>query len=107
MVFPMHADIFSKTESISAVCRTYGVSRLELFGSAARGADFVPQSSDFDFIVEFVPETDQSHLSQFLGLAGELEALLGRPVDLIEATSIKNPYILAAINQDREVIYAA
>ncbi len=46
-------------------------------------------------------------LEQFFGLAHALEDLLGRPVDLVEPSAIKNPFIRAAINRSREVLYGA
>ncbi len=39
---------------IEALCRRYGVRRLELFGSAVAGRDG-PNESDLDFLVEFEP----------------------------------------------------
>jgi predicted nucleotidyltransferase len=39
-------------EAIAALCRQYGVLRLDLFGSAATGA-FDPATSDLDFIAAF------------------------------------------------------
>jgi hypothetical protein len=33
--------------------------------------------------------------------------LLGRRVDLIEPGSVRNPFVLAGINKNREAIYAA
>jgi uncharacterized protein len=36
----MLADIDEKRDAIAEICRRYGVARLEVFGSAARGADF-------------------------------------------------------------------
>ncbi len=53
----MHADIAEKRQDLIALCRRYGVKRLEVFGSAARGADFDPTRSDADFLVTFSPET--------------------------------------------------
>ena len=47
----MHAEIASKRDEIVAVCRSYGVERLDIFGSAARGTDFDPDRSDADFQV--------------------------------------------------------
>jgi uncharacterized protein len=44
-------------EEIVALCREYGVARLEVFGSAATGA-FDPGRSDVDFLVEYAPDTD-------------------------------------------------
>ena len=39
-------------EAIVALCTTYGVRKLALFGSAARG-DFDPAKSDVDVLLEF------------------------------------------------------
>jgi len=36
----MHAAIAEKCEPLTDLCRRYGVARLDVFGSAARGADF-------------------------------------------------------------------
>lgn len=103
----MHVELASKNEALAHLCRQYDVSRLELFGSAARGTDFDPQKSDFDFLVEFKPDSSLSPLKQFFGLAQELEELLGRHVDLVEAASVKNPFVQASINQSREIVYGA
>jgi predicted nucleotidyltransferase len=46
----MHPLIEEHLEEIRALCREFGVSRLELFGSAATDA-FDPDRSDIDFIV--------------------------------------------------------
>jgi uncharacterized protein len=40
------------------------------------------------------------------GLKLVLEALLKRPVDLVEPARLRNPYVLADINRSREVVYA-
>ena len=103
----MHSDLASKSEAVAALCREYGVSRLELFGSAARGHDYNPQTSDIDFLVEFWPGHSMSALKQFFGLAQDLETLLGRHVDLVEAASVKNPFVQAAIDRSRVVVYGA
>lgn len=49
----MHAAATDKREELVELCRRHGVARLEVFGSAARGTDFDPQTSDADFLVEF------------------------------------------------------
>lgn len=51
----MHQLIACKKEEIAAICRRYGVERLEVFGSAARATDFDPDRSDADFLVVFKP----------------------------------------------------
>jgi hypothetical protein len=103
----MHPTIDRHRDTIAALCRRYGVRRLEIFGSAARGDDFNPATSDADFLVEFAPSNDLPPLEQFFGLAENLETLLGRPVDLVDPKAVRNPYLLAGINQARELVYAA
>jgi hypothetical protein len=103
----MHALIERHRDAIAALCRRYGVQRLEAFGSAARGEDFDPATSDADFLVAFLPDNGASPLEQFFGLAFALERLLGRPVDLVEVGAIRNPFVLAEISRAREPVYAA
>jgi len=103
----VHVDLARNYQSVALLCRRYGVARLDVFGSSARGMDFDPRSSDFDFLVEFTPDRSLPPLHQFFGFAESLQQLLGRRVDLIEARAIENPFILAGINQSRELIYAA
>ena len=52
----MHVDLARNYQSVALLCRRYGVARLDVFGSSARGMDFDPRSSDFDFLVEFTPD---------------------------------------------------
>jgi predicted nucleotidyltransferase len=103
----MHAVIETRREALAALCRRFGVARLEVFGSAARGDDFDPARSDADFLVEFRPDGELSPLGQYFGLARALETLLGRPVDLVERDAVRNPFVLAEIERAREVVYAA
>jgi len=99
-------EIKKHRETLTALCHRYGVVRLEVFGSAARGADFDPAKSDADFLVEFDKASGLSALDQFLGFSEALERILGRPVDLVEASAVKNPYVRATINRSKELIYA-
>ena len=78
-----------------------------MFGSAARDTDFDPQSSDADFLVEFRPDSGLVPFDQFFDLADALRQTLGRPVDLVEVGTVRNPYLRAAINRSRELVYAS
>ena len=84
----MHELIDERRAEIAALCRRYGVKRLEAFGSAARGADFDPIRSDADFLVTFTPKA-RDNLAAFADFKEALEALLGRPVDLVEREAIE------------------
>jgi predicted nucleotidyltransferase len=92
---------------IAALCRRYHVRRLELFGSATRD-DFDAAASDFDFVVEFDRDhPDALSFKTYLGLKESLEALLGRPVDLIEPGALRNPYLKESIRRGREPVFEA
>lgn len=103
----MHYLIDQHRAEIATMCRHYGVRQLEVFGSAARGSDFDPVGSDADFLVAFESARGLSPLEQYFGLAEALERLLGRHVDLVEVGALRNPFVLASINQAREVVYAS
>jgi len=102
----MHPAIAQHRSGISAICQRYRISRLEVFGSAARADDFDPERSDADFLVEFAPDV-RPGLDTFFGAKAALESLLGRGVDLVESDAVRNPFVLASINRSREAIYAA
>jgi predicted nucleotidyltransferase len=104
----MRADIAEKREALATLCRRYGVTRLEVFGSAARALDFDPETSDFDFLVEFDQRIDLPSLEQLLGFAEALEKLLGRPVDLVERKAVeasRNYIRRRAILREAETVY--
>ena len=103
----MHATIANKKAQLAEVCRRYGVMRLEVFGSAARGVDLEPAASGADFLVEFDPDGDLPPLEQFFGLVDALSEAMGRPVDLVENHAFRNPYLAASINASRELVYAS
>ena len=93
-------------EQIRALCCEYGVTRLELFGSAAHND--LHEHSDIDLLVEFAPGTDLGPwMTRFFEFRDRLEAAWGRDVDLIMASGVRNPYLLRAINKDRTLLYAA
>lgn len=84
----IHA-IADKREELAELCRRFGVARLELFGSMATGQDFSPDRSDADFLVAFLPEK-RDDLATFLDFKEALEALIGRPVDLVEREAVES-----------------
>ena len=89
---------------IAALCRHYGVRRLDLFGSAATGT-FDPETSDLDFVAVFSDTQAPSYLDRFLGFADALEALFGRPVDLLTENMIGNPYFRQSVEATRQPVY--
>lgn len=103
----MHAEIADRKDEIAGICRRHRVSRLEVFGSAARGTDFDPETSDVDFLVEFEPPTLPGISKRYAGLTRDLRAALGREVELLRIGTIDNEYLQAAIDRSRALVYAA
>lgn len=97
--------ITANHQSITDLCRTYCIRKLEVFGSAATGA-FDPARSDIDFIVD-LGGYEPGVTRRFLRFADALESLLGRKVDLITEEQIQNPYFRSSVNHSREVVHEA
>jgi len=86
----MHNLIDQHQSSIVELCRRYRVRRLEVFGSAGRGTDFAPESSDADdFLVEFSPSADSPTLKAFFGLQTDLSQILGCAADPAESSTLR------------------
>lgn len=88
-------------EALPALCRRFGVARLDLFGSAVTGR-FDPDRSDFDFLVAFEGVRDH-----FFDLADALETLCGRRIDLLSERSIRNSYLREQVMEERVQLYPA
>ena len=101
----MHPLIDNNREAIIALCRQYGVRKMEVFGSVLR-TDFDAGTSDVDVLVEFMSGT-ANNFSNFLDFKNALEALFGRPVDLLELHAIRNRRLRHHIEQSSVPVYAA
>jgi predicted nucleotidyltransferase len=88
---------------IAAFCRRHQICRMAVFGSAVSGG-FGPHS-DIDVLVEFEPEAEIGFVA-LNRMRRELEALLGRPVDLMPREGLK-PVIREAVLSRAQEIYAA
>ena len=102
----MQSLIEERRAELAQLCRKHHVRRLEAFGSALR-EDFDPASSDLDFLVEFEPITPVAYAQAYFSLKEALEALFSRPVDLVTAASVNNPYFRASLAASSESVYAA
>jgi predicted nucleotidyltransferase len=96
-----------RRSDIAEVCRRFNVSRLDVFGSAARGSDFDPDRSDVDLLVTYAAPTSRPTLDEYFRFREQLEALFGHPVDLVMAGAVRNPYVRADIERSRELVYEA
>jgi uncharacterized protein len=83
-------EILRTLEANRDTIRSFGVRRLGLFGSYARGEGTL--ASDLDFVVEL----DRKSFDAYMGLKEFLEDLFGSPVDLVLSDAIK-PRLRATI----------
>lgn len=90
-------EILGTLEAHSSDLKKFGIRRIGLFGSHARGDN--TQSSDLDFVVEFTEKT----LDSYMDSKEYLETLFHRTVDLVMVDAIK-PRLRPIILQ--ETVYA-
>lgn len=102
----MHEVVAAKVAEIEELCRALGVRRLDVFGSAVSDS-FDVVTSDVDILVDFEPGDDFDHFGTYFALKEGLERILGRPVDLVVSTSIRNPYFRQQVMESKETLYAA
>ena len=103
----INAALALPMEEIAAICRRYHVQELSLFGSALR--DDFRVDSDLDFLVVFEPGAKVG-LFEFFELQHDLQALLGREVDLVSKAGVErseNWIRRRAILSHYESIYVA
>lgn len=102
----MHPLIEANRSAIEALCREFGVEKLEVFGSIV--TDTFTEESDIDFIVHYPKNYDLGPWAgRHLELQERLEYILGRNVDLVMVSAIRKPRFIEAIAPSRRMLYAA
>ena len=102
----MNPVVAERSAELESLCQRYSVLRLELFGSAATG-EYRSADSDLDFLVEFEELPVRAYGASYFGLLKSLEQMFGRSVDLVDDSSIKNPYLRESVDESKVLVYAA
>lgn len=97
----MIGAVLERAAELERLCPRFHVRQLAMSGSASEGEDDSDRS-DLDFLVEFEPEAFDDYANAYFGLLEALQELLGRPVDLVVRSAIKNPYCLAVRRGDED-----
>ena len=87
---------------LAAICSRYGIARLMIFGSVARGT--AGPSSDVDILDELLPGRRLGW--EIEDLTDELSELLGRRVDLLSRTAL-HERLRATVLAEARPLYAA
>jgi predicted nucleotidyltransferase len=90
--------------AIEAFCRRFGVKELSVFGSAA-GVTSRPDS-DVDLMIEFLPGY-RFTFENTPEILDALQAIFGRPVDVVEKGSVANPLRYRRMLESARVLYVA
>ncbi|MDN5935873.1 MAG: nucleotidyltransferase family protein [Nitrosospira sp.] len=92
-------DVLAILRRFKEVCgESYGIARIGVFGSVARG-DPKPDSD-----IDIVYETDMPNLFRASHMRQELEALMGRHVDVIRLRPHMNPKLKARIQREARYV---
>jgi len=89
-------QVFKK---ITRILEGYGVKKISIFGSYARGEE--RGASDVDLLVEF---SERKSLFDIVGIEQELSEALGIKVDLLTEKFV-SPYLIDRVKKEMEVIY--
>lgn len=92
-----------KKERIAKLCRKHRVRELSLFGSRSRGDNGV--NSDFDILVEFLPDAGIG-LIEYSRMQIDLSRILEKKVDLVTKKGLKS-YVRDNVLADATPIYEA
>ena len=97
-------DKFSRLkEKILPVILPYGVKRVAIFGSFARGEETA--QSDIDLLITLKPMGQRPPLGlKWFGLEEELTRIVGKKVDLVSEKAL-SPYIRPYVVKEMVILY--
>ena len=101
----MQKILENNIEKIKTLCKVHNVKSLFAFGSVC--TDKFNKESDVDLLITFNAMDYGDYADTYFDLAEKFEKILNRPVDLITEKSLKNPYFINAINQNKTLIYSS
>ena len=93
-------------DKIIALCKKYKVAKLWVFGSILTPR--FNNESDVDFLVD----CDECHIElldygdNFFNFIHEIEAVVGRKVDMVVNKSIKNRFFRAEVDETRKLLWS-
>ena len=99
----MNQIITNSFDKIAALCERHSVVSLYVFGSVLTPS--FNSDSDIDFLVHFNTANISDYVTNYFSLKHSLESELGRPVDLVEDKSIRNPVFRHNVDKTKVSLY--
>ncbi len=90
-------------KEIETLSVNHGVLKLYAFGSVLT-KDF-KERSDVDFLVQFSNISPDNYFDNYMDFKENLEKLLVRKIDLVEAQTLKNPILKRSIDRTKVIVY--
>ncbi len=93
-------------DKIIALCKKYKVAKLWVFGSILTPR--FNDQSDIDFLVDFDDKRIEllDYADNFFDFIHEIEAVVGRKVDMVVNKSIKNRFFRAEVDATRRLLWS-
>lgn len=88
---------------IDELCKIHKVKSLYAFGSVLN--EKFNSNNDIDLIVDFSGVALEEYADNYFDLKFTLQDILKRPVDLLQAKAMKNPFFKKKIDSEKELIY--
>ena len=100
----MNKEVENKLSILIPLFKEHKVARAFLFGSSL--SEKFNQNSDVDFLISFKAGLSPLENGElWWNLYDKLRLLFNREIDLVNESSIKNPYFKEEINKTKKLIY--
>lgn len=103
IIFALMKLIEMNMDKIVALCKKYKVAKLWVFGSILTPR--FNDDSDVDFSVIFHYDQIQDLFVTFFDFIDELQDLLGRKVDMVDETAVRNSFFRKELDKTKYLIY--
>lgn len=100
----MNPILQNKLDVLRELCGRYKVKSLYSFGSV--NTPGFTEHSDIDLLIEFDPNISaEEYTDNYFSLRDRFVELFKRKIDLVTSRSLSNPYFIANIEQEKQLLY--
>lgn len=100
----MISEIINRKKELEDLCRTLGIKRMNVFGSAT--TETFNNKSDIDFLVLFSEKLSiEEYTNNYFELHYKLRKIFDREIDIVTEPTLSNPYFIESINKTKQLIY--
>jgi uncharacterized protein len=101
----MNKILIDRLNDLKKLCVLYKVKTMYAFGSVC--TDKFNEKSDIDFLISFDTLSIDQYTANYFDLHYRLQDLFNHRIDLLTENSLANPFFIKAVDQTKQLIYAA